>query len=189
LDLDFRAIGPEVIVFPTMDLGRFAEDTCNYNFSAIDWDDPDMTAIRRAVERLDREGSPADRCKLADLPRSRVYLNSHDDCYLSVEWREPRAMRAHLGRLLAEYAIALLSDDEDSPVTVGEPSDEVLQSILTAGPCLIVLDRDTTQEGPVLKIGCCHTEQYFPRLIDHNVSSLLIYDAGSGDWTWKRLPQ
>ncbi|MCU0225629.1 MAG: hypothetical protein MUF27_16510 [Acidobacteria bacterium] len=189
LDLDLRAISPEVIVLPTTDLGRLAEDTCNYNFSAIDWDDPDMTAIRRAVERLGRDDSPGGRCPLAGLPRSRVYLNSHDDCYLSVEWREPRAVRAHLGRLLAEYAVALLSDDEESPVSVAGPPDEVLQSIVAAGPCLTVLDRDTTREDSVLRIGCCHEKQYFPRLTSHEVSSILTYDAGSGAWSWARVPE
>ena len=122
LDLDLHAIGPEVIVLPTADLGRLAERIDQYNLSAIDWDDLDLAAIRRAVEWLERDDHPEDRCRLADLPHSRVYLKSHDDCYLSVEWRDAQAVRAYLGRLLAEYAVALLSDGGGSPVSVAVSS-------------------------------------------------------------------
>ena len=187
MDLDLHAIGPEVIVLPTADLGRLAERIDQYNLSAIDWDDLDLAAIRRAVEWLERDDHPEDRCRLADLPHSRVYLKSHDDCYLSVEWRDAQAVRAYLGRLLAEYAVALLSDGGGSPVSVADPPDDVLRSIVAAGPCLTVLDVDTCRERSVLRIGCCHETQYFPRLTSHDVSSILTCDAGSGTWSWARV--
>jgi hypothetical protein len=103
----FEAIDASTIVLSPDSLLALLGDVSHYNLSLFHVPDSWPTSvIEDAVIAMTEP--PREASNLLQFPESKLYLNSHDDCYLQIECREESLPASQLGVLLQQYAEALL---------------------------------------------------------------------------------
>jgi hypothetical protein len=200
-----RAVAPDAVVAATSEFVQVL-DAPFENLAVFDcpanFDTASLLASVSAVRDWAASGGSG---VLHTLPASRVCVHSHDDCYVSVEWRDREALRAHLALLAQDLVASHLPEpmplSEEDPygcesaaerrrANIPQPPGDLLDSMLKLGPCIRIFEPDVRREGMHIMIGCCHP----PRLhrfgpVRHEIAATLAFNAGTGAWSWTRLEQ
>ena len=177
-----QALDEEVVLIRTTELPALLCNLGHYNLCLIDVApdvDPDA-ALESVIIALDDR--PAEKCVLGSLPRSSLFLRSHDDCYLQVESRSVAHLRDHLRCLLGHYASAKLGTGVPFP-----PSD-VVEVYLAQHSSMTVLDERTELSEGSLRLPCSAEPFAFRETKAYPTAATLVLELDARRWSLEPRP-
>jgi hypothetical protein len=152
--IDYERIDADTIVLSRKYLFPLLSYFAHYDLSLFDledgWDETRVIGQVLAFRGQDWDGPQH---LLSGLPASRLVLDCHDDCYLTVESFDRRLPGAIFGRALQLYAGTLLGDTLRSAVDIPEVPGDLLDAFWMETIDLTILKRATEVGEDGLRIG------------------------------------
>jgi hypothetical protein len=126
-NIPFTAVDDDTIVLAKTSLGSLLSTFNHFGLFAFDlpaaWREADV--INQVIACKEQYWQ-TETFILPQLPASRLFIASHDDCYLTVQTRTPELIQRLFARTLSIYAETLLGKFSTQPIDVtGMPADTV----------------------------------------------------------------
>jgi len=147
-NIRFAAIDTETIVLAKATLKSLLVNFDHHNLMALEIGDTwsESEVVGQVITFLEHDWR-IDEPLLAKLPASRNLLISHDDCFLTLQTRDPAFVRQVFARTLQIYAGTVLGEYNQTQPDIPEIPDELLLSFWQENFGLAVL-RGTTEIDP-----------------------------------------
>jgi hypothetical protein len=176
--LTFIAIDEETIVLPagllTPLLAGFSPDNLMLFDLPSTWN---VDEVIRGVLAYREHDWSGEGLLLPELPGSRFFIASHDDCYLTVESVDMLLPRQVFARMLGKYTAAVLEREDIAAVP-----DELVDALWQGNFGLAIL-RDLTEVTPSgLRIGVTRKPFNFRDEETYPVDCYLTYNAVNRKW-------
>jgi hypothetical protein len=186
-----RAYDPEVVGVGKDSLGRLVDGWSHDKFHLFDA--PEMPDEDTLIEQYCacREFSPAGEWPLLpQLPSADVYLDSHDDCYLYLEAREPLLLNAVLRRMLHLYFARLMiqANGDMSQVSLSDVPKSVLDEVWRPGADLSILRDHSHAYADRISVGFSDKRYAFTELRTYRVVGWIDYSLREGTWSLTKAP-
>jgi hypothetical protein len=176
--VEFTVVDEETVVFPAEKLKKLLSGFSHSNLTLFDlppeWDE--NTVIRGVLAYREHDWK-ADAPLLPEMPGSRFFIDSHDDCYLTVESVDTLLPRQIFARMLGLYAAALLGQADITGVTDG-----LVDAIWQEEFGLTILRESTEVTPSGLRIGVTRKPFNFRDDEVYPVDFHLTYDVNRCIW-------
>ncbi len=180
------AIDSRTIILESRSLAALLETFSHYELSCFDvragWRED---AIIAAVLAFREASEPP---ALATLPGSRLFLMSHDDCYVTAVAANAAWAADLFGRTLQGYALALWPQRCGRDNDVVAPPRALFDSVRAGRPAVTILEQHTLASDHGLRIGVSRVAFSFKEDRAYAVDCWIDYDAATGRWSVAASP-
>jgi hypothetical protein len=181
--LPFTAIDTATILLKKVNLYPLLSTIAHYNLCLFDladgWDEAQVIGQVLAYREHDWRGAEP---LLPKMPGSRLYLTSHDDCYLTVESYSPLVSRAILIRTLQIFAGAFLAKKKKFRSELSELSPDLLDVFWKDDFGITILDKTTLLRDDCLRMGVSPKPYNFRDAADYPPEFWIVYDLQAQSW-------
>ena len=119
---------------------------------------------------------------LAKLPASRIFLESHDDCFLTIEAYSQNFSKNVFSRMLQIYCGTILSEIKNTTTEVPEISLDLLDKFWKDEFDLTILRKGTEIINDCVKIGVANQAYNLREKIEYVPEFWLVYEIQSKRW-------
>lgn len=181
--IDHRTVDAHTLIVTADALYDLLDWVPHYNLHAFDWqaDQTEYDLITNVLETSDHDLHRAGPV-LPRLIKARLFLDSHDDCYLSLESRDLPLLKAVFGRALRIYAGTVLAQDIQFEGEIAEVPETVVDRAWPEDSALTMLRRETIVAGSKVRIPASTREFDFRHDQPYPPAFLIEYDFVSGNW-------
>ncbi len=182
LEVSHDRLRPNCVTLSKSGLEKLIGEVGHYNFHMIDLPTglgaDDIAEMRPILKDHDQREA-----MLPKVHGSRVFLDTHDDCYLYVESRDVDLLYGVFARLMQIYFGTLILRDRGSrPVISNVPLDEV-SDILPAGSSFTALRENFRFYANRLMIAYSDVELEFTKKKEYPPVGVVEYDVYEGVWS------
>jgi hypothetical protein len=156
----------------------------HFNFHCVDLPEPGNDEVVRGVLRNyedSRRAKVARNSFLELSPSSKVYVDSHDDCYLLVETKDIRLQQKLFARALQICFGVLLKKNKLDPVVSDVPQ-SLAGSLCTVNSALTLLWSKARYDGIQIQVDFSREEYSFRTKKKYPVHGSVCYMPSSGTW-------
>jgi hypothetical protein len=179
----FSAIDTQTIVLPKQNLLPLLSTFDHYNLSLFDignnWTEDQVISQVMAYREHDWRGQET---ILSKLPGSTFFLNSHDDCYLTIESYDYDVPKHIFARALQIYVGTILAENQQSPSDIPEIPPNLLDMFWKDSFNITILRETTSLEKGQLKIGLSQQAYSFSESGCYEPEFWVSYDSQSQKW-------
>jgi hypothetical protein len=174
----FTVIDEATVVFPSDELKKLLAEFSHSSLTLFDlppeWNE--NTVIRGVLAYREHDWS-GDAPLLPEMPGSCFFIDSHDDCYLTVESAGTRLPRQIFARMLCLYAAAVLEQPDIAAVPDG------LVDALWQEEFGLAILRESTEITPTgLRVGVARKPFNFAENETYPSDFQLTYSPANRDW-------
>jgi hypothetical protein len=182
-EVESRVVDLDTILIPGSALTELLLEFAHYNLHILDMpkDPSDDSVVVSVLKYHEYKWSETDRL-LHRLPDSRVFLDSHDDCYLYLESRDLRFLKKAFSRMLQIYVGTVLFEESEFKGEITEVPTNVLEALWPENTGLTTFRDRASIEGPKLRIGFSQREFSFRENREYPISLFIEYDVSVGEW-------
>jgi hypothetical protein len=182
--IEQSAVDADTAIFAVDNLAALLGDLRHYDLTAFDlsaeftMDDVIASVIGYLDHRLDKEGSI-----LRWLDKSRVFLHSHDDCYLHLESFDIHLLQAVFARTLSIFtgtALAMRFGIDDAIADV--PTD-VVAALWPNGTALTILMDEVDRAGDQVIMRSSPVMVPWQGAVPNSPAIVIEYHVKNGEWT------
>jgi hypothetical protein len=181
--VECRTVDVDTVLIQGSALSELLVDFSHYNLHILDMpkDPPDDLVIVSVLKCQEYQWGETDRL-LYELPDSRVFLDSHDDCYLYLESRDLRLLKKAFSRMLQIYVGTVLFEESGFEGEITEVPKKVLELLWPEDSGLTIFRDRASIEGTKLRIGASQREFSFQENREYPIALFIEYDASLGEW-------
>jgi hypothetical protein len=181
LGVPARVIDEETIVVPSVLLFKLLCGFSHYELNLFDLP-ADWTEEQVIRQVLEVQGDDGQGALLARLPASRVFLSSHDDCYLTLESTSEVVPREVFAHTLHSFACALLDDLSATQMDAVELAPDLIESLWGDGFGLHLLRENVDLVNGVLRMGASKAAYDFGNPQPSTLDMWITYDPSTRKW-------
>ena len=181
--IPFSEIDSETIVLRKDNLLNLLSTFEYYNLClfdiGIDWTEIQVISQILAYRKHNWKSQDA---ILAILPASCIFLESHDNCFLTIEAYSQNISKNVFSRMLQIYCGTILAEVKKTTTEVSEISQELLDKFWKDEFGLTVLRKATELKNDYLKIGVANQAYNLREKIEYVPEFWLVYEIQSKRW-------
>ena len=117
------------------------------------------------------------------LPKSNLFLDSHDDCYLYLESYNSHSLKRVFERASQIYSGTILSKVCGYEAEIAGIPAELVESLWPEHSCLTIIRHETVVETKKMRIGVSQVEFSFRENREYPIALFIEYDAASERWS------
>jgi hypothetical protein len=180
--VECRNVDQDTVLIKGSALGELLMDFGHYDLHILDMpkDPPDDLVVVSVLKY--HEYQRGETYLLQELPDSRVFLDSHDDCYLYLESRDLRFLKKAFSRMLQIYVGTVLFEEVGFEGEITEVPKNVLEFLWPEGSGMTILRDRANIKGTQLRIGVSQQGFSFGEKREYPISLFIEYDASVGEW-------
>ena len=186
-NIESNALDADLIVIPANNLRQLLSGIDHYNLSMFDVpkDHPEKMILSNAEKEKAQESQGLwDDELLAELSGAKIYLQSHDDCYLHLQSYDLEFPKDVFKRALQIYVGTVLRQKTRGEIE--EIPKNVIDALWPENSGIKIERGNTTLEKQILKIGVATMEYAFQYALgeeeQHPTSIVVEYDYANGRW-------
>ena len=179
----FSAIDSQTIILPKANLYPLLSTFSHCNLSLFDmgsdWNEDQV--IRQVLACRERDWGRGGTI-LSELPASQIFLDSHDDCYLSMETFHSELPGDVFARTLQIYTGTLLAEVHASAPDIPEMPRELLETFWKTDSAFTMLQQAARLKNDCLQMGVSRRPYHFGEAEEYPVEFWITYELQSRKW-------
>jgi hypothetical protein len=180
----FSAIDSETIVLPKEYLLPLLSIFSHYNLSLFDigkgWNESQV--ISQVLTCHEHDWRSQDSI-LSKLPESRLFLHSHDDCYLTIETYDSHITKDVFIRALQLYSGTLLAKKLNFSYVIPDFPKDLIDTFWKDDFSLTIIERTTKLENDYLKLGVSRQAYSFREKRKYTPDFWIWFDVQNQKWS------
>lgn len=182
-EIPFSAIDSETIVLSKEYLLPLLATFDHYNLSLFDiksdWNE--SLVISQVLADLEHDWRSQD-AVLPKLPESRLFLNSHDDCYLTIESYSPEVSKDVFVRALQIYTGTVLAKKIKYSSELSDFPRDLINTFWKDDFGLTILEKITELKNDSLKLGVSKQPYNFNEKVKYTPEFWILYEVKNQKW-------
>lgn len=181
--IPFSAIDSKTIVLAKEYLLPLLSTFSHYSLSLFDirngWSESQIISQVLACREHDWRSQDA---VLAKLPESQLFLDGHDDCYLTIESYSPDVSKDVFVRALQTYTGTVLAKKIKRSSKISDFPRDLINMVWQADFSLTILEKTTELKNNHLKLGVSKQPYNFREKVKYTPEFWIVYEVENQKW-------